>query len=142
MCKRAGAFKARELACGKERACGVNTMSPTRKHIPLLYVLNQLKDYERQIIVDSLDSEATAAIERCVRTALVKKKRGGGQDQLQAHIRQNKEGFGRILKKGGKAQTKRRELARLGGNPLATIITTALPLLVKAVAKHQKKKKK
>lgn len=103
-----------------------------RKHIPLLYVLNQLKDYERQIIIDSLDEEATQAIERCVTTVLQKKRKlgGGQQEKLQTCIQQNSEGFGNILKRG-KGRTKRRELARLGGNPLAMIIATALPMLMK-----------
>jgi len=112
--------------------------SKVRKYLPLIQVLKELKPYQRQILVEHLDEDACKTLGFCVSTVL---KKGGGlsnRNQIKCCVKSNKLLIGKIIKpnktkREGKA--KQQALALFGGNPLALILSTAIPILLDLIRK-------
>ena len=106
-------------------------------HLPLLQVLRQLKNYERQIVVDHLDAQACGALKKCLQTVLKGKKKVSAveQDKLGRCLKRHKLLFSQALSAKGGAGSERKALAKLGGNPLALVLSTAIPLLLQLLSK-------
>lgn len=102
------------------------------RHLPLMQVLAKLKHYERQIVVDHLDEAGCKALKVCLKTVLRKKTKvpESLKPKLGRCFKQHRHLFAKLLadRSGGSAGKK--TLARLGGNPLALILSTAIPLLL------------
>ena len=102
-----------------------------KTHLPLLQILKEMKGYQRQIVVDHLNPKATRCLKNCITLVLKKKpknKKAVTNQTLKKHIQQNQQAFKHLLSSNGKNTN--RMLARVGGNPLATILSTAIPLLM------------
>ena len=116
-------------------------MALSLKHyVPLLQVLSELKDYQRQIVVDHLNNESCGSILDSIVTVLkndtpVKSAR---KSKLKKIVRDNYGDLSMLLKgvspnsRTGKRVSKKQRaiLAKLGGNPLLEILTNAIPLLL------------
>lgn len=109
-------------------------MKQLKTHLPLFQVLKELKAYQRQIVIDHLDSKSCNSLSSCIKSVLkqgpkIKK----NKKQLQLHIRQNQKELSRLFsnsKKKKSYHSKKKILARIGGNPLALILSTAIPMLM------------
>ena len=108
-------------------------MKSLQTNIPLFQVLRELKDHQRQIIIDHLDAKSCNALVECVKCVLKRgpKKKGKRQTKLRACIKQYHKDFAHIL---GKRQSSR-QLAKVGGFPLGLILSTAVPLLMSFLKK-------
>lgn len=107
-------------------------MKGLKDKIPLFHVLRELKPYQRQLILDHLDSKSCRSIISCVKCVLKAGKSKKSKDvQLQKCIKQHHQVFAKLLsssKKGKKSSA--RMLARVGGNPLGLILGAAIPLIM------------
>ena len=109
-------------------------MAHLRRHIPLLQVLNELKGYQRQIVIDHLDLSSCNALAQCVTTTLHKGQSSAkNKKRIGRIIKENKSLFSSIIgtrncKKN--CQKKKKALARVGGNALKAILSTGIPLLL------------
>lgn len=103
-----------------------------KHHLPLMQVLKKLKHYERQIIVDHLDDKACRSLKKCLQTVLKQGKKVPEKERskLTRCFRRHKPLFTKLLAGSGAGFGDKRTLARLGGNPLALILSTAIPLLL------------
>ena len=130
-----------------------------KHHLPLLSVLQRLHASDRQILIDHLDQNACDALSFCLTKVLqegqIKKRKKKVDSQLVTKlVRDNHFNFQRILglntqkkkkkttKKSSKSSNntkkclhkqKRLALAKIGGNPLAIILSTAIPLLLNMI---------
>jgi len=107
--------------------------SKLRTYLPLIQVLKELKPYQRQLVVEHLDSEACQTLGFCLSTVLQKGSNLSNKNQIKCCVKANKVLIGKILKppkskKGQKA--KQQALTLFGGSPLALILTTAIPMLL------------
>lgn len=102
--------------------------------IPLLQVLKEMKGYQRQIILSHLDNKSLELI--CDGVGCVFKKH---PQQIDSRVRKKVFGVARqnrkklqLLMSGRQKNlsSKKRALIQLGGNPLALILSTAIPLLM------------
>lgn len=103
-----------------------------KHHLPLIQVLKKLKHYERQIIVDHLDDKACRSLKKCLQTVLKQGQKvpESERSKLSRCFKRHKPLFTKLLSEGGGGCRDKRTLARLGGNPLALILSTAIPLLL------------
>lgn len=117
-------------------------MPKIKHHLPLLSVLQKLGANERQILVDHLDKDACDTLQFCLTKVLQegKKRRKKTQSNLMTKlVRENQSNFECILGVCGKKKKKlthkqkRLALAKIGGNPLALILSTAIPLLLNMI---------
>ena len=103
-------------------------------HLPLIHVLNEMKDYQRQIVVDHLNPKAVKCLKNCVSMVLKKKsktKKTGKNQKLQKHIQENQHVFKHLLSPS--KRNTNRMLARVGGSPLGMILSAAIPLLMSLI---------
>lgn len=110
-------------------------MPQVKQHLPLLSVLRKLGQDERQIVVDHLDKNACNTLQFCLSKVLKEGKKSKKTAKLMTKlVRENKKNFETILGLGKKKKLshkqKRLALAKIGGNPLALILSTAVPLLL------------
>ena len=106
-----------------------------KHHLPLMQVLKKLKHYERQIVIDHLDDKACLELKNSLHTVLTKKSKvpEAERAKLKRCLKQNHALFSKLLTpKTGKCSQKK-TLARLGGNPLALILSSAIPLLLNLI---------
>ena len=127
--------------CLRSSVFNVNVkMSVIRKHIPLLQILKELKEHQRQIIIDHLDLSACSSLTKCISTVLMgDKKIHPNQRKIIAKlIKTNKTDLRKILGKKPSAknhQKVKRDLARIGGNPLMFLLSAGIPLLLDLIRK-------
>lgn len=111
------------------------------KNIPLFQILKELKNYQRQIIIDHLDDESCSSLSSCIATVLLNGEKIRNKNEIKSCLKNNKCHFQKILSSHRKAKSrnikkkaspfsKKRALARIGGNPLQLILSTAIPLLL------------
>lgn len=111
-------------------------MKHLREQLPLLQVLSELKGYQRQIIIDALDSKGCAALKSCLKLVATKGSKLGCANKLRKCVSANRKSFDNILYKKGRSQSvTRREIARVGGNPLLFILSAAIPLILDLIKK-------
>ena len=119
-----------------------------KHHLPLLSVLQNLATYDRQILVDHLDKDACDALRFCLTKVLQegkkknknkKKKKKTDSNLITKLVRGNQNNFEQILGLGTKKKKnlsykqKGLALAKIGGNPLAFILSSAIPLLLNLI---------
>lgn len=125
---------------------GENVIMPPsmKKFLPLIHILEGLSDSERQIVLDHLDQPSLNAVTRAVKTVLADPTTvsPSHRNDLAKAVQQNKNHFTSLLNKkvgGGKKKSsccaQKRALTRIGGNPLAIILSTAVPLLIDLLRK-------
>ena len=121
-------------------------MAKYKKHIPLFQILKELKPYQRQIILDHLDNDSCESLSYCIATVLKSKNKkisDQNKKELGSCIKDNKSLIIRILKEGKGSShrqhlSKKRALAKIGGNPLGLILTTAIPILMELLNRNRK----
>ena len=106
-----------------------------RKHLPLMQVLKELKNYQRQIVLDHLEPSACDSLVKCISTVLKhgnnsKKLNSQKKGKLRAIVKKNKKNFAKIISKSARKNVKKRALAQMGGNPLALVLSTAIPIIL------------
>ena len=114
-----------------------------KKHIPLFQVLKELKDYQRQIIVNHLDDSTCQTLASCIGSVLKKSKRISPPQKIRIKraIQTHQKFMTKIVKKqkSHKVKGKRRTsplktpLTRIGGGTLGVILSTAIPLLLEHI---------
>ena len=110
-------------------------MTRLKKHLPLLQVLKEMKGYQRQIIVDHLDIHACDALSDCISTVIKKRNviSSRKKKKLSPIIKANRKILAQVIgtnKTNAFLKKRKRNLAKIGGNPLLSILTTAIPLLL------------
>lgn len=115
-------------------------MPRVEHHLPLLSVLQKLEASDRQILVDHLDKESFDTLQFCLKKILQEgKKKKKKSESLTNLVREHHLTFESILGLGSKKKKsfkqKRLALAKIGGNPLALILSSALPLLINLLKK-------
>jgi len=108
-----------------------------RKHIPLFQVLKELKDYQRQIIVDHLDDSTCKSLANCIASVLRKSRRISHhqKQQIKRAVRIHQKFLKKIISAEGSPKNSgskrlKTSLTRIGGEPLGLLLSTAIPLLV------------
>ena len=105
-----------------------------RDHIPLFQVLKELKNYQRQIIVDHLDPSSCKHIRACISTVLNCGHKVNDNKHIKYCVRTHKPQLQQILRASKfRGRAHKRALARIGGNPLYTFLSFALPLLLEMI---------
>lgn len=105
-----------------------------KNHMALFHVLHKLKNFERQIILDHLDSTACDSLSNCIKIVLKKKKKlsPAQKAKVKKIISDHRQTFDNVLNKKRK---RKRDLAKLGGFPFAFLLSTAIPLLINLLKK-------
>lgn len=111
-------------------------MHPLVKNVPLLKVLCELKGYQRQILLEALDTNSTKTIKKSLALLLKKGHKLKCRDKIQSCIKANKKCLGIILSPSGQSLKRtKKELVSLGGNPLLLLLASALPLILDLIKK-------
>ena len=109
-------------------------MKSSKKYIPLLQILSEMKGYQRQIILDHLDNESCVAVSDSILHLLKKTK--NNNPSIKKCVAENKRCFKSILNDKNKKK-KKRALAKVGGGPLGLILSSVVPLLVDLIVKKK-----
>ena len=107
-----------------------------REHLPLLQILSEIKNHQRQIIIDKLDDKAINALAKCIKFILATKKKKVKipySNYLSSIIKTNKSQINAILQSKKK---RKRALTQIGGSPLALILSTVIPIITEEVLKQ------
>ena len=108
-------------------------MKASKKYIPLLQILSEVKGYQRQIILDHLDHESCSALSDSILHLL---KKTSNNAPIKKCLAENKQCFKSILN-GKNKKKKKRALAKVGGGPLGLILSSVIPLLINFIAKKK-----
>ena len=120
----------------------IDSMSKLKNHIPLFQILKELKEHQRQIILDHLDQQSCDSLSACIAHVLKNGTKVLSEEQrkhLSKCFKQNKPQMKRILsvlKKPTSRQhaVKKRALARIGGGPMGAVLRAAIPILVQLIS--------
>ncbi len=111
-------------------------MKSLRKHLPLFYVLSELKDYQRQIIINALSNDADKAIIESISFLLKNGKKLPVKKSISRCVRDNKTDIQCLLNKNKQAaKLYKKKLTKLGGNPIGFILSAVLPLILNKLIK-------
>ena len=108
-------------------------------HLPLYQIIAELPPAKRQILLQHLDAKSTGALARALKDLLGRRR---DQAVIPARLRRgivravhaNRPAFKTIVSRGG-VNARREALASVGGNPLALLLSTAIPLVLGEILK-------
>ena len=112
-------------------------MTVLTDNIALAQVLSELKNYQRQIILQYLDDKGCNVIKSYADLILHKGHKSPAQKKIKRLIETNKNDLYDVMMTTSKKKSKSK-IAKIGGNPLALILSTAIPLVVELLKKKQK----
>lgn len=114
----------------KKKSC------PARRQIPLLQTLKELKPTHRSIMLGHMNDESCEAIYKAVRNVLQSNKIGTKEKKnLRSKLLPYKNEVRALSNDKKSRKSKRKTLLQLGGFPLSTILSVAIPLLLQAIKK-------
>lgn len=100
--------------------------------LPFLQIVGELHPSKRQILIPLLNDRACQALSHCVKLVLEEGKATAAPNvvkRLKKCLTKNKLEFKHILD-SDKKSVQRKALTTIGGNPLAFLIASAIPMLV------------
>ncbi len=110
-------------------------MSQHKSWLPLLFVLSELKEYQRQIVLEALNEKSNQAIVGAITYLLKHGSHGVREKQAVIDcIRENKKDIHHLLSKKS-LSLRKKKLAKFGGGPLGLILSAVIPLLLKTLLK-------
>ena len=101
-----------------------------------MHVLRKLPNEDRQIVLSHLDHKSCDQIKTCVGKVLKKKSKLDVKvrERLKQCIRDHETDFNTIFSSRSQP-IRRKAIARVGGNPLALLLSVGLPMLMNLFTK-------
>jgi len=121
---------ARKKSCGGRRS----KTKLRKEYLPFMQTLKQINPSHRTILLGHLNDETCEALYEAVKNVLENPKiTPSRRAMLRKRLSPHKKVLRNLVKKSGSRSAKKKNLTKLGGNPLALILGTAIPLLLDVI---------
>ncbi len=108
-------------------------MTCLKDYFPLLLVLSELKNYQRQIILEALNSKNDKAVRKAICFFLKHAKSPSDKEKVLQCMEGNKKDFLHLVKNIHDPSKSKKHLTRIGGSLVGSILNSLIPILLKKI---------